>query len=330
MFVFDSVTLIVRIAVDQKHRNSMPGCRRKMTKTDISEFLHICLLCLHLENVLIQDHAVPKEHVDLQSLVLQDDHHFIRDLQDILSDKKSPLNVSEIQACKDILKAHRARTEDSNPSEAVSRNVAAANLEKEELDILLKQMEHDLKTYALWQLKCEDREAAMYHAELAQKTSRHQAIRRNARDLLDMKSPEWRASIKVLEKPETAYSDIRHSVQSLSKLFHCPSSDVAVVTLCNWSASVSKAQTQKNQASVMGACINDSTAPLNIGLMLQPAMSSKRGSLWKEEEAARKVLANSNLNMDTCFCIVFDSKVDLREMRPGDFLITLSLCWGIF
>lgn len=251
-------------------------------------------------------------------------------LQDILSDKKSPLNVSEIQACKDILKAHRARTEDSNPSEAVSRNVAAANLEKEELDILLKQMERDLKTYALWQLKCEDREAAMYHAELAQKTSRHQAIRRNARDLLDMKSPEWRASINVLEKPETAYSDIRHSVQSLSKLFHCPSSDVAVVTLCNWSASVSKAQTQKNQASVMGACINDSTAPLNIGLMLQPAMSSKRGSLWKEEEAARKVLANSNLNMDTCFCIVFDSKVDLREMRPGDFLITLSLCWGIF
>ena len=88
-----------------------------------------------------------------------------------MHDKKSPLNVSEIQACKDIFeKPTGPETEDSNPSEAVSRNVAAANLEKEELDILLKQMEHDLKTYALWQLKCEDREAAMYHAELAQKT----------------------------------------------------------------------------------------------------------------------------------------------------------------
>lgn len=133
-----------------------------------------------------------------------------------MHDKKSPLNVSEIQACKDILKAHRARTEDSNPSEAVSRNVAAANLEKEELDILLKQMEHDLKTYALWQLKCEDREAAMYHAELAQKTSRHQAIRRNARDLLDMKSPEWRASIKVLEKPRIT------CLLSVGKMFPLP------------------------------------------------------------------------------------------------------------
>lgn len=100
----------------------------------------------------------------------------------------------------------------------------------------------------------------------------------------------------MLEKPETAFADIRHSVQALSKLFHCPASDVAVVTLCNWSASVSKAQPQKHQASVMGTCINDSAAPLNIGLMLQPAMSSKRGSLWKEEEAARKILANSNLN----------------------------------
>lgn len=117
-------------------------------------------------------------------------------------------------------------------------------------------------------------------------------------------------------------------MQALSKLFHCPASDVAVVTLCNWSASVSKAQPQKHQASVMGTCINDSAAPLNMGLMLQPAMSSKRGSLWKEEEAARKILANSNLNMDTCFCIVFDSKVDLREMRPGDFSITLSLVLG--
>ena len=170
----------------------------------------------------------------------------------------------------------------------------------------------------------------MYHCELAQKTSRHQAIRRNARDLLDIKSPEWRASIKVLEKAESAFVDIRHSVQALSKLFHCPPSDVAVVTLCNWSASVSKAQAQKNQASVMGACINDSGCPLNVGLLLQPAMSSKRGSLWKEEEAARKVLANANLNMDTCFCIVFDSKVDLREMRPGVFLVTVTLCWGIF
>ena len=142
MVVFDPVSLTVRNAVDQKHRNTMPGCRRKMSKTDIGEFLHTCLLCLHLDNVLIQDHAVPKEHVDLQSLILQEDHHFIRDLQDILSDKKSPLNVSEIQACKDILKAHRARTEDTHPAETLSRNVAAANLEKEELDLLLKQMEH--------------------------------------------------------------------------------------------------------------------------------------------------------------------------------------------
>lgn len=178
------------------------------------------------------------------------------------------------------------------------------------------QPRHDCKVYELWRLKCEDREAALYHASLARKLDRQKQCRQAAQSMMDKTHQNWCFGIQILEKPESVFKDVNKIRASIAKNHRVPVNDIPVVLFANWSApSLLKAESQRRQASSIGAIVNDSTAGLNFGIVLVPAVSAKKGLLWQEESKCRELLANCNVNCDSSFVMAYTCRNDLRETR---------------
>ena len=93
-------------------------------------------------------------------------------------------------------------------------------------------------------------------------------------------------------------------------------SDVLCLVLLNWSApALWTAAEQRTQAQLAGALVNMPQTD-NLGAYLPPSYVQKKGTLWRAEAAATKLLVNESLSLDTSFIVPFKSKPDARDMRP--------------
>ena len=174
---------------------------------------------------------------------------------------------------------------------------------------------HDCKSYELWFVKCEDREAAVYHAELARRLDKQKACRQAAQALEDPTSAHWCYSLTVLEKTENNFKMVSKLRKAVAKNNRVPDSDVPIVLFANWSApSLIKADSQRRQAATMGSFVNEGHSTQNFGLVLVPAHSWKKGLLWQEETKCREMLGNANVNGDYTFVMSY-SRADARETR---------------
>ena len=66
--------------------------------------------------------------------------------------------------------------------------------------------------------------------------------------------------------------------------------------------------------SFAGALIND--AGENMGIALSPAMSGKTGEGFRMESSINDKLAQSNLNIDRYWSLLFNPHEDPRDLRP--------------
>jgi hypothetical protein len=88
-----------------------------------------------------------------------------------------------------------------------------------------------------------------------------------------------------------------------------------VVPLLNWVApSTSSSDVQEKQAGLVSQCLHMNNN--NVGIILTPMHSYKRGSLWMLEHACQKALVQRNLSIDRTFGLQFKEKVDMRDKRP--------------
>lgn len=180
------------------------------------------------------------------------------------------------------------------------------------------QLRHDIRSYELWRVKVEDREAALFHTKLQQKIARQKAAKQMASKLLDTDSEHWRMSLQLLKKPEECWQVAQSTLGMINKI-HQRGSENEIFMLCfvNWSApTVLTAEGQRRQASVMSSLVNRG-GNSTLGVLLTPSHSTKRGLLWKEEELARNLLSQSNCNLDTHFVLAFQERHDLRDTRIG-------------
>ena len=61
------------------------------------------------------------------------------------------------------------------------------------------------------------------------------------------------------------------------------------------------------------------SSPMNLGLLLVPMFTYKRGMVWQEEMRVISNLAKLGLVCDRSFAVLFNEKCDLREVQPLEF-----------
>ena len=61
----------------------------------------------------------------------------------------------------------------------------------------------------------------------------------------------------------------------------------------------------------------------NMGVMLQPVYVYKKNTLWMQEHQIMKGLFERDVHVDKSFGLVFDKKMDSRDVRP----LMYPGCW---
>lgn len=137
---------------------------------------------------------------------------------------------------------------------------------------------------------------------------------------MSFSSELWRMEINTLGKPEECFRVISKHCTALCKVHRCSQSDIHCLIWTNWSApTVLTAESQRRQASVLSALCNKDSCH-NLGLLLTPSFSNKRGHLWREEELARGMMTNNNVNTDVQFGLCFAQRNDMRDTRTALFI----------
>ena len=181
----------------------------------------------------------------------------------------------------------------------------------------MTQPRHDLKAFENWKLRCRDRDAAVYHAELQHKVQRQNDAQKQAQSLFDVSSPHWLSSIEVLGSASEVAHRIKATMQKLMSNFHIKAEEVYVLAVCNWSSpSLVTSASQKCQATVMGSLCNDASSSGRVlGAVLEPCHTYNKGQLWKQEEHLHKLLVNARCNIDGRFVLPFVERQDDRDQR---------------
>ena len=317
----ESLSLMIRY-VHTQHESKMPATRTKLGKEAVEEALAMCSLLLSLNEDLKQNLAVSQAVLEEQIVnkFIQGDSHLELELQSALSEKKAKFTHSDVEIYKELVKQHLATS--SNKMNALGMattpvTVAAAQLEKQEYELCLSNVRHDVQVHQVWFSRSLDREAAMYHQNLQHQQQRKIKAKEVASGILTAGHPQGKFQLEVLGNTTQTCATIRKAVEQIKKKEQLSTSDqVMTLTILNWAApSMFSSDAQKVQAEVMGAMVNDAAAAgKNLGLLLCPVYCPKRGQLYKVEESANQRLAQCNICQDARFALPFQGE----ERRPGE------------
>lgn len=124
------------------HDEKMPEARTKVSKAVMEEFLLHAQIVVDVQRALVDDMGVPK---DLAQSVVDSfktgDITLRLELENALSEKDKAWQCAQLTQVQEILRKHRGQQEFQFPVEAANRNIAATKLEREEFELMLKQIE---------------------------------------------------------------------------------------------------------------------------------------------------------------------------------------------
>ena len=150
--------------------------------------------------------------------------------------------------------------------------------------------------------------------------AQQQASKQMASKIMDFSSEHWRMQVQLMSKPDICFRALQKQMSAIQKIHKVADSEIACVIICNWSApSVLTAEGQRRQADLLASLVNRSESS-NLGLLLTPSHSNKKGLLWKEEEKARGLLCQKHgneCNTDVHFVLTYGERLDMRETRTA-------------
>lgn len=125
------------------HDQKCLEARQKMSKQKFEEMVQQAQVVKDIERSLVEDMGVPMDKTTCLSEAFKcGDMSLTLELDHALAEKDKKWECSQITLVQDILRKHRSEQDEKCPMEICNRNIAATNLEKEEFELVLKQMEH--------------------------------------------------------------------------------------------------------------------------------------------------------------------------------------------
>ena len=113
-------------------------------------------------------------------------------------------------------------------------------------------LRHDLKAFENWKVRCTDRDAATYHAELQHRSDRKSEAQRQAAGLFEASGP-----IEVSKGAGEDLTTVKSALTKIRNHFQAPMSELYIVVICKWSSpSLVSSASQKTQSALLGALPN--------------------------------------------------------------------------
>ena len=157
--------------------------------------------------------------------------------------------------------------------------ISAGQLERQEWDMALASMQHDLDLFKVWLARSHDREAAMYHQGLQWRLSRVNKAKEMAESLMSSTSESGIYHLAVCENASEVSKQVGQIQKKICRLEQISNENLLTVVLVNWSApNLFSAHMQRTQAMVMGGLCGNSNGT-TLGLCIQPTFSFNKGQL---------------------------------------------------
>ena len=135
----DGVFLMVdAICTQQEER--LPVARRKVGKDELEEGVLHAQMVLWMEQAVIEM-GIPSSQVTFREDFIKHDHHLLLEVATAVSEKSTKFDLAEMSCVQKLLKAHRADAHAALGTQVDSHKIQAANLEKEEMDLVMKSIE---------------------------------------------------------------------------------------------------------------------------------------------------------------------------------------------
>lgn len=298
--------------IDSQHRRKLPGTRCKYGKGALEEALNMCQLLVWSLDALSEQHPVPKAACrDLIETFLQGDMSLEVELQAALSEKSQSFNFADVGAIKKIAANHIQESQQNLQKLGKNTSIAAGQLERQEFDLMMATLAHDLDVWRVHLTRSKDRQAAIHFQVLQYRQKRLTAAKELAKKFMS----EF-IELHVFEDSQTNFRQVEEMVKKVAQLEQLPTlENVTCLVILNWGAPcVFPAEHQRIQAALAGGIVNQRS---NVGLYIAPSYCRTRGTGHKQEKACQETLAGNNLNLDEPFVLPYKGKNDERERRTA-------------
>ena len=206
-----------------------------------------------------------------------------------------------------------------NPCEADQRAVGthktehlAAALEQDEFELVMKKLHSDAATADVHERKVLDAEAKAYYAHLRVRQLRREKVA----NIVDsnLHGPTSVAKFYCgASDVQAVYNDLTEYVERIKR--QQVAGDIAVVVLLNWGAPATiSSKLAALQTPIMGSILNEFEH--SVGVVICPCLALTRGQVTKSTSTMLDKLAQSNVNLDRPFGLLFKERLDARDERP--------------
>lgn len=268
--------------IDATHHRSLEGARSKASVSEMEEAAMMSQLLVSLVGEVMLDHPIPKDILDKKLIdrFLGGDMTFELELQGALSQKISNFKATDLPSVRDIVAAHGKDKDQSLKSLGITGKIQPAQLERQEFDISMASVKHDLDLLKVWLTRSRDRESQRYHQELQWRLGRQSQAKNIADNMMSRSSEHWRCEIGHIANASQARTLIIDCQKQICKAEQILPENVVTVVLLNWAApNLFTSQLQKDQANLMGSLLNSPTSPKALGLFLMPTFCFEKGML---------------------------------------------------
>ena len=305
------VFLMVRY-IDACHGRKLPGSRCKYDKNGMEEALNMSLLLLSCLDEAKQLHPIPLN--TLQNVIdnfLSGNMALELELQSALGEKNKNFTCSDIPTIKKVIADHVTDTQSAMQKLGKSSAVQAAAIERQEFELALATLNHDLEVWRVFLTRSQDRQASIHFQVLQHRQNRLQAGKNLA--LTEMQES---VALRCADSAQEAFKFVEAQVKRICEKEQLKEpSQINTLVVLNWAAPcLFPAEHQRLQAQLAGAFVNQPDREV-IAAFIAPVYCRTRGAAHKQEKICFDALSSSNLNLDDQFVLPFKGKNDERERR---------------
>ena len=204
------------------HGRKPAQIRRKYDKVAVEEALAMSQLTVSLIDEVCEAYPIDKEFMTkkvITELFISGDMNLELELQAALQEKSEEHKPSDISAVNELVKAFVATKREHMESMVLDApTVTAGQLERQELDLLLKSIQFDIDAYKVWFTRSVDRESAVYYRSLQHRGNRINKARNIAKQLLSQGNANYRASFEELKDTTKTYKVIEAQISTIARM----------------------------------------------------------------------------------------------------------------
>lgn len=309
----EGMLMMIRF-ISHAHERKLPGARCKYDKPSLEEALNMSQLLVSALTEAAQQYPI---HQDAASQVVQsflDGNMALElELQSALAERSSKWTCSDLPTIKKLISEHVSESHAHLQKLGKNTAVEAAALERQEFDLVMQTLDHDLDVWKAHLTRSKDRQAAV-HFQLMQ----HRQKRLSASKELADKQIDQVTALMPLDTAQETFKLVETKVKQICQVQQLSDpNQIQTLVVLNWAAPcLFTAEHQRLHSQLAGAFVNHPGREA-LGALISPVYCRTRGTAHKQEKICHDALSQSNCNLDDQFVLPFKGKNDEREKRTG-------------